>query len=409
MRFVIVGNGIAGISTAHAIRTLHRNASITIVSDEAEPAYSACVLSHYVAGEIGRDKVIIKDFSEYSGNGIQLLLRQNVTDVNVEDKRVILEKGILAYDKLIIATGSKPIIPPSIRPEKDGVFTFKSLTDADRIARWKGRSAVVAGSGPIGLEAAVALKRRGYGVVVVELLPHILPAVFDAYPAGLIKETLEQNGIEVLVEEKLTQILGPDRVSGVTTDKRTIACDTVILATGMKPRGSWVFGKVKLGGHGGISVNDRMETSLPDVFACGDCVDAKDLITGQAVSSMLWHNARRQGEVAGYNAAGMSREYDGSLNTTGLNLFGLQAVSIGMTGNEVAEGAEVIEREREGGYQRLILQGSEVVGVQAVNWSEDVGYLLASIARKEKVAGIADALSKRKPPLRVRPFVHVRR
>jgi NADH oxidase (H2O2-forming) len=152
-----------------------------------------------------------------------------------------------------------------------------------------------------------------------------------------------------------------------------------------------------------------METSLPDVFACGDCVDAKDLITGRAVSSMLWHNARRQGEVAGYNAAGMAVEYSGSLNVTGLNLFGLQAVSIGMTGNEVAEGIEVMEREREGGYQRLILQGSEVVGVQAVNWCEDVGYLLASIVRKDKVTTYRDALAKRRPPLRVRPFAHVQR
>jgi NADH oxidase (H2O2-forming) len=410
MRFVIVGNGIAGVSAAHAIRMISRDAFITIVSDEAEPAYSACVLPHYVGGELERDKVIIKRFSDYSRDGIDLLSSQKVTGMNVEEKKVLLEKGSLVYDKLIIATGSEPIIPPSIHAKKGGVFTFKSLRDADKIARWKGRSAVIVGSGPIGLEAGMALRKRGYQVIVVELLLHILPKVFDAYPAGLIKDILEQNGIDVLERERLIEILGTDRVSGVTTDKRTIACDTVILATGMKPRGSWVFGKVETGEYGGISVNERMATNLADVFACGDCVDVKDLITGRAVSSMLWHNARRQGEVAGCNAAGSPVEYSGSLNVTGLNLFGIQAVSVGMSGDERADGLEVIERGREGAYQKVILQKSEVVGAQSVNWCEDVGLLVTAIIRKEKVAGIKDAIAKRRHPLRgMRPFAYSQR
>lgn len=408
MRFVVVGNGIAGVSAARSIKRMSRDASITIVSDEAGPAYSACVLPYYVGGEIGREKAFIKNLSEYAANGIELLSLKKVTGVDVEGKKVILEDKSLLYDKLIIATGSEAVIPPSIHAGRKGVFTFKSLSDADKIARWKGRRAVVVGSGPIGLEAAMALKKRGYQVVVIELLPHILPKVFDAYPASLIKSILHQNGIEVLEGERLVEILGTDRVSGITTDKRTIAGDTVILTTGMKPRGSWVFGKVVVGEYGGISVNERMETSLADVFACGDCVDAKDLITGRPVRSMLWHNARRQGEVAGCNAAGMPVEYGGSLNVTGLTLFGIQAVSVGMSGSGGTDRFEVIERERENAYQRLILQGSEVVGVQAVNWCEDLGLLLTSLVRKDKVTGFRDALAKRKPSLRiVRHFAHV--
>lgn len=407
MRFVIIGNGIAGVSAAHAIRTVSSSASVTIISDETEPAYSACVLADYVGGEIGRDKVFIKGVSEYSRDGIRLVSSHKVSRVNAEEKRVSLGKEGLSYDKLIIATGSEPPVPASIHAEKDGVFTFKSLSDADRLARWKGHAAVVVGSGPIGLEAGMALKRRGYQVVVLELLDHILPKVFDAYPAGLIKSILDRRGIEVLEGERLIEILGSDRVSGVKTNNRTIACDTVILATGMKPRGSSLFGRIEIGEHGGIAVNDRMGTNLPDVFACGDCVDAKDLITGRPVNSMLWHNARRQGEIAGYNAAGMPVEYSGSLNATGLSLYGVQAVSIGMSSSEVADGLDIIEREREGGYQRVILRRSEVVGMQSVNWSEDMGYLLASLVRRDKVADFHDALAKRKPPLRVRPFAHV--
>lgn len=410
VKIVIVGNGIAGVSAAHAIRTVSRHASVTIVSDEPGPAYSACVLPHYVGGEIERDKVIIKNFSAYSVDGIELLARQKVAEVNVEDRRVILADKSLSYDKLILATGSEPVIPASIRADTNGVFTFKSLSDADRIAQWKGRKAVIVGSGPIGLEAGMALKRRGYEVVVIELLAHILPKVFDAYPAGLIKAILEQDGIDVLEGERLVEIQGSHSVSGVRTTRRTMACDTVILATGMKARVNTVFDKVKLGKYGGISVDQRMRTNVDDVFACGDCVEAIDVISGQASRSMLWHNARRQGDIAGCNAAGIPLEYSGSLNVTGVNLFGIQAVSLGMGADGDAGGSEVIEKVREGGYLRVILQRSEVVGVQTVNWSQDLGYLLTSIVRKEKVANPWDALANRKPPARaVRPFATAHR
>lgn len=405
MKFVIIGNGVAGISAARAIRRISGDASITIVSDEAVPAYSACVLPNYLGGEIRRDEVIIKHFSEYSEEGINLLPSQKVTGIEVEGKRVIHESGSLAYDKLIIAAGSRPVIPSSVHAEKDGVFTFKSLGDADRIARWQGRSAVVVGSGPIGLEAGMALKRRGYRVVVVELLGHILPKVFDAHSARLVRQILQEHGIEVLEGEKLVDVLGTRAVFGVMTDKRTIECDTVVLAMGMKPRGISLL-NAEIGGNGGIAVNDKMETSLEDIFACGDCVDAKDLITGRMVSSMLWHNARRQGEVAGCNAAGMPAQYNGSLNVAGLNLFGIQAISIGMGGNEQPGDTEVIEREREGGYQRVILLRSVVVGMQSINWPENVGCLLTSIVRKDKAPDLRDAPARRRPPLRVRPFAH---
>ena len=410
MRFVIVGNGIAGISAAHTIRMISSDALITIVSDDAEPAYSACVLADYIGGELSRENVIIKNFSEYSRDRISLLSSQKVVGMSVEDKRVILEKGSLPYDKLIIATGSKPVIPPGITLDKSGIFTFKSLRDADKISRWKGHVAVVVGSGPIGLEAGMALQRKGYHVVILELLSHVLPRVFDEHPAAIIKSLLDQRGIEVLEREKLVEIMGRDSVSGITTDKRTIPCDTVVLATGMKPRGSWVIGKVDIGKHGGILVSDTMATSLPDVFACGDCVDAKDLVTGRPAPGMLWHNARRQGEVAGYNAAGVSVHYDGSLNVTGVTIFGTQAVSIGIGSSDSLSGLEVIERKREGAYQRVLLQNAEVVGAQSVNWSEDMGRLLTSIVRKEIAGATVDAITKKRVALRtMRPFAYVQR
>ena len=137
MRFVIVGNGIAGISAAHTIRMISSDALITIVSDEAEPAYSACVLPDYLSGEMRRENAIIKDFPEYARDGIDLLSPQKVVDLDVEEKRVILENGILPYDRLIIATGSKPVVPAAFATDRKGIFTFKSLKDTDNICAWK--------------------------------------------------------------------------------------------------------------------------------------------------------------------------------------------------------------------------------------------------------------------------------
>jgi NADPH-dependent 2,4-dienoyl-CoA reductase/sulfur reductase-like enzyme len=125
---------------------------------------------------------------------------------------------------------------------------------------------------------------------------------------------------------------------------------------------------------------------------------------------MLWHNARRQGEVAGYNAAGVSVHYDGSLNVTGVTIFGTQAVSIGISSSDGFSGLEVIERKREGAYQRVLLQNAEVVGAQSVNWSEDMGRLLTSIVRKEIAGASVDAITKKRVALRtMRPFAYVQR
>jgi len=399
-RFVVIGNGIAGMSAAYAIRKLQKESKIKIISEEPNPTYSHCVLPDYLSGEISRDRVFVREFPDYLRKNIQLIKSKKAISLDLERKNVILQAEKIAYDKLIIATGSKPIIPPIKGINKKGVFTFKSIEDADGICTWEGCTAVVIGSGPIGIEASLALKRKGYKVFLIELLDRILPQVFDDYPASLIREVLEVNGIDVATQERVVEILGRESVEGVVSDRRVIKCDTVILATGMRPEKELVEGILELGKLGGIKVNQRMGTNIQDVYACGDCAEAQSLIDGRPILSLLWHNARQQGEVAGSNAAGIPRAYVGSLNITAVDVFDLKAVSIGDIGASLASGLDIIEVRRNGGYRRLVLSNGVLVGVQSISWDEDLGLFLSAILGKEKVKTYKDLMPFRRLPFR---------
>jgi NADH oxidase (H2O2-forming) len=403
--FLVVGNGIAGLSAAQAMRRLDKEASITIITEEPHPTYSPCVLSDYLTGEIPREKVFVREYQHYSSENIRLITSERVIALDPDRKKVILQAKSIDYDKLILSTGSKPAIPPISGIRRKGVFTFKSIEDGDSISNWKGHTAVVIGSGPIGVEVSVALKARGYRVFLIELLDRILPQVFDEYPACLVKNALKSIDIDVGTQEKVIEILGEEKVEGVFSDRRRIECDTVILATGMRPEKGFVEGILKQGRFGGIKVNDRMETSLKDVYACGDCVETQSLIDGQPMLSLLWHSARQQGEVAGSNAAGLLKTYPGSLNITGVEVPGLRAISIGSIGASVDSGLDIIEVKRNRGYRRLVLSKEVLVGVQSIDWDEDLGLFLVAILKKEKVKTYYNlTFSGRPVPVSVKPF-----
>jgi NADH oxidase (H2O2-forming) len=363
------------------------------------------LLPDYLSGEISREKVFVREFPDYLRDNIQLITSERAIALDPDKKKIILQAKSVAYDKLIVATGSKPMIPPIQGTNREGVFTFKSIEDGDSISRWKGHIAVVIGSGPIGVEVSLALKGRGYRVFLIELLDRILPQVFDGYPACLIEDALKSIGIDVGTQEKVIEIMGEKRVEGVLSNKRKIKCDTVILATGMRPAKGFAEGILEQGKFGGIKVSDKMRTNIEDVYACGDCVEAQSLIDGRPILSFLWHNARQQGQVAGSNAAGISQAYTGSLNITGVEVLGLKAVSIGSIGVSLGKDLEVIEVRKTGSYRRLILSNGVLVGVQSINWDENLGLFLAAILRKEKVKTQKDLISSRYLPLKsIRQF-----
>jgi len=384
MRVVIIGNGVAGNSAISAIREVDDNVEIIVISEEIFPEYSACVLPDYLSGEIKKERVFLKSLDDYSKDNVEAVFGYKVIAIDTHSKKLTLDtQRKIFYDKLIIATGGKPVIPPLEGSSQKGVFALKSMDDVDKISNYEMKEVVVVGSGPIGTETSIALRKRGYEVWWMELLNWILPKVFDEKPSSILKKVAEQKGIKVLPGEKVVKILGEGSVEGIITDKRKIKCEAVILAIGMRPNVDLARqAGVEIGEMGGIKVNDQMMTNVKDVYACGDCVETIDPVTKQSVLILLWHNARRQGEIAGYNCVGFSKRYPGSTSVVSLNMFDVPASSIGNpAANFKDDEAEVIEKECKEFYYRMVIVDGVIVGAQSIGKVEDMGVLLPLIRK----------------------------
>ena len=187
---VILGNGVAGNTAASTIRHLDSRIEITLISAETYPEYTACALPHYLAGEFERQRLFLKSEEDYPAEGIKTIFGRTVSGIDPEKKQVLLGDESLSYDKLIMATGSRPLVPPIPGVDLEGVFSLKSPGDADRILEGLGQTAVVVGSGPIGVETAISLKKQGDQVYLIELLERIMPKIFDEEAASLVAAIL---------------------------------------------------------------------------------------------------------------------------------------------------------------------------------------------------------------------------
>ncbi len=394
MRFVVIGNGIAGNTAAEKVRELDPRAEITMVSDESESFYTACALPHYLSGDIKRNALFVKRRRDYQSHRIKPVFGCRVVALDTANKKVIFDGGSLDYDRLVLATGARPLVPPIEGVQLPGVCTFKYIGDAARIAKHIPETAVVVGSGPIGTEVAIALRKKGAKVYIIELMGRMMPRLFDDRAASLLSGILAARGIEVSTGERALRIVGNGRVEAIVTDKRTVGCELIVMAAGMRANSEIAKeAGISVAARGGIIVDRQMMTSSSEVFACGDCVEAADFLTGAPSMIQLWHNAKDQAEVAASNAAGTQRNYSGSINITSLDVFGNHAVSFGTVQADLAgrAGIEVIDKAHgENGYHRLVLDHGRIVGAQFVGDLEDMGAVLFSLIRKDKLQDLVE-------------------
>ena len=424
MQVVVIGNGIAGFSATSILRHLDRQCQITLISGESSPLYSPCVLADYVSGEIPRERVFVKSLQDYERHSLTLLLGHEVKEIDPAKKTVLRDDGAsIPFDKLILATGSRAV---TLGELKKGIFKLKTLQDADEILKHGGKKAVVIGAGPIGIEVGIALFQRGYRVSILEMMDHVLPLGLDNMGASKVKAILEERGIEVFSSERSESILGTEQVKGLVTNRREIECDTLVWAVGMRPNVELAAKSgIQVGDKGGIHVNSRMETSIPDIYACGDCVESNDILTGEPYPNLFWHNAKRQGVVVARNCAGLPTDYPGSHNLLNVDVFGNHVAGFGFTeaalnrfrdlkafgGNPPR--ISIIERENNACYYRLVIAGDRCMGAQFLNadlTQRAMGLLWSFILQKRSVEGLLkilgnEGLLSHKPWLRrVRPF-----
>ena len=392
---VIIGNGAAGNSAADTIRQHDPHIPIIMIAREELPEYSACALPDCLAGWVTRDKLFIKKTEDYLRMGIQMRWGQELIRIDADQRILITSQETMAYDRLILATGSRAVIPSIPGADLYGNFVVKTVADIDAIRTHQPREVLVVGSGNIGVEVAEALQVRGCQVTMVELRERILPRIFDEEPACRIQQILADHGIKVLTGEKVLAIKGGHGVEEAATDKRTIKCDTVIWAAGVKQNVEQAQAAgIKIGKLGGIQVDAYMRTNLTDVYACGDCIESVDLLTGYPSLSLLWPNAIKQGQVAALNCLGQDIHYAGAVSLVVEDIYGVTAVSMGITADALADrGCEVLEGDYSGQYWRLLVQDDRIMGMQSLGITVGLGAIMGLMKNRIPMGEIQQVLA----------------
>jgi NADH oxidase (H2O2-forming) len=337
MKLAVVGSGAAANAAAFAARRIDASLSITIFSEDGLPLYSPCLLPQYLASSLSRDRMFLKTTHDYFRARIDYL-HQKVTGIELQAGHLSTNGGTFAYDRLILAMGSRAKRPAIDGIDKQGVFSLKGLEDSDRILSSLGHRVAVIGSGNIGIEAALALRKKGCKVSLFETEAIVNPVFFPAPFSNAIQKGLESEGIEVVTGSHITQILGHVRADGLVDRGTFRPFDLIINATGVVPNAEIARqAGLAIGPKGGVLVDDCMRTSNPSVYACGDCVELSDDEYAQETRlGGLWPNAIRQGSVAGSNATGMPKKNTGLFDLRFLKIKDSFAISLGWNEKDLA-------------------------------------------------------------------------
>lgn len=426
-KIVLIGAHAAAVDAASAARKKDRTAEIILLTTEKHAGYSRCGIPFVIGGHIQKfTDLIVYPSSYYQMMKLDVRRETTATNIDAKAKTVEIQDSMgktetLQYDSLIIATGANAFIPPIKGREKKGILSVRTLEDGEKInqaIQQGAKTAVVMGAGLIGLEVAIGLTERGVRTTVVELLPQIMPVMLDVDMARGVQEMLENKALNILVGKGVEEFIGSDEVTGVVAGGEQISADLCVAAFGVRAN-TEVAQKagIGLGETRAIKVNPRMETSVPGIYAVGDCAETINLITQKPALPQLGTVAVRQGKVAGTNAAGgyavfpgilgsaVTKFFDTEIGVTGLNEFfakraGLDTVGgtvSGITRAQYYPGAQpikvkvVVERD----VERII--GAQIIGGEAV--TQRINALSIGIQKQMTVRELAKSDTCYAPPL----------
>lgn len=357
MKIIIIGGVAAGAKAAAKSRRLLPDAEIDLYTDDTHVSYSACGIPYYIEGNFEDYRtLLVRSPEEFAKNNIFVHLQCRVSKILPECKKVLVQDlqsksaYLASYDKLIIATGARPFLPKIKNIALNNVFTVRRIEDAiairEKIAT--SRNVVIVGGGYIGIEMLEAFVRQGLHVTLIERDEHIM-SIFDYDMADLIKEQLMSinNGqFEILTSETVTEFVGDNNgVNGVITDSgKRFDVDMAVICAGVTPNVDVAIDAgIQLGSTGAISVTSKMETNIPDIYACGDCVQEYNIVSKMPTWMPLGSNANKEGRAAAMNACGFPENFQGVLGSAVTRCLGLTMSITGLTEIEaVAAGFEPV-------------------------------------------------------------------
>ena len=347
MKVIIIGGIAAGMSAAAKFKRLSPNDDVVVYEKGDIVSFGACGLPYYVGGFFDdSNEMIARTPEAFREAGVEIHTKHEVTNVDFSNKKVtvknlntneVLEES---YDKLMIASGARAIIPPIKNIDLENVVTLKSMDDGNKLrelmSKEENKKIAIIGAGFIGLEAAEAAKHRGKEVTVIQLQDRVLQEVFDKDITDRLEEELRENGVNILLSETVTELIGDGKVSKVKTNKREIEADIVILATGVKPNTDFLnCDEIKMIRNGAIVVDKYGRTSVEDVYAAGDCATINSLITDREIYVPLATGANKLGRIVGENLAGQNNSFQGSMASSCIKVMDMEAARTGLSEKEV--------------------------------------------------------------------------
>ena len=404
MKVVIIGSGAAGLSTASNIRKYDEDIEITVITRESIIAYSPCAIPYVLCGKVDCfEDIVMHKPEDYLEKNINIVINAEVFEVSSRENKLKynFNNGYLkvvkelSYDYLVIASGATSFIPPIEGTHLNGVFKIRTIEVGFKIKEWaeKNHNAVVVGAGLIGLETAYGLKEMGLNVIVTEMLPQIIPRSLDPDMASIVRQYMENEGLQVILGNPIEEIIGDKRVEKAIIGEEVLNADMVIMATGIRPQ-------IKLAkmagcdiGRWAILVNEKMQTSVPNIYAVGDCVEVYDAITGQNTQSPLGTTAVRQGKIAAKNIVGMSAEFRPVLNAMVSKIGQLEFGAVGSTKSwAVHNGMEVITGKSKALTKARYYPGAKTIDVKMI-CTLNGRIIGCQIIAEERVAERIDTMS----------------
>jgi len=383
-KYLIIGGSVSTIGAVEAIREVDSIGTIMVISEESPLTYSRPLIGEYLGGNASLEKIIYRSKEFWRLNGVEVSVGKRVVSIELGSKYVVLDEGEKIYfEKLLIATGSKPAIVSIEGMDKVGVFTFTSLANAEvlktRITDLE--KVVIIGGGLIGVCAAEALAVRDVEVTIVELKETILSLLLDPAASDIVKSNIQKEGIKVIAGHSVKSIIGrkddSSKVAGVVLENdEIIPCDIVIIAIGVKPRIELAVG-TGIKTNVGIVVDRFMRTSVPYVYASGDVAEAYDFIFEENRVLPQWPTAYLEGKVAGYNMAGLKTKYPGGTLMSALKYFNTSLIAAGMTNPKNSQDVQVLfsKDHKNSVYKKIVIRKGRIIGFILVNDIERAGIL----------------------------------
>lgn len=392
MRYVIVGNGPAAVGCIEAIRRQDTEGTITLFSKEAEHTYSRPLISYLLEGKTDLARMRYRGEDFYRENGVNARLGVAAVAVDTQKRTVAGSDGaFVAYDRLLLATGGRPFVPPAEGLETVKYHTFMTLADARALeaALTPESRVLIVGAGLIGMKCLEGIRHKVRGVTVVDLAPQILASILDAEAAAMVQAHVEQQGVAFRLGDSVARYAPGE---ALLRSGETVPFDVLVMAVGVRPETALAV-SMGLDAERGISTDGRGETAIPGVFAAGDCALSHDITTGKDRVLALLPNAYMQGERCGGAMSGAEVEEVRSLPMNSMGLFGLHMITAG-----VMEGESHIRREN-GSYKRLCTRDDRLMGYILVGDVERAGIYTSLIRDQVPLHTLDFALMLEKPQL----------